>query len=172
MIWGYHHLRKHPYVSFLRCRVGRKKGETHLQFRSGTRYTTMSVDKKKTGEGIQPNPPWRILWVWYINLQWIVMNGWFFMVPYSRSGLEVICAVWVILVPSDLAIKFNQMLEVPKTPSHWTQQNFSSFDSDRSPKPIERPVCTWKANGNSRRFLPHQSGKFDPRSSSENHAPH
>ena len=28
----------------------------HLQFRSGTRYTTMSVDKKKGGEGIQPNP--------------------------------------------------------------------------------------------------------------------
>ena len=92
------------YVSFLRCRVGRKKGETHLQFRSGIPYTTMSVEKKN-GWRYTTQPPWRILWVWRYLPTMTIMNGWFFMVPYSRSGLEVICAVWVILVPSDLAIK-------------------------------------------------------------------
>lgn len=44
------------YVSFLRCRVGRKKGETHLQFRSGIRYTTMSVERKKRVKVYNPTP--------------------------------------------------------------------------------------------------------------------
>lgn len=75
-----------------------------------------------------------------------------------RSFVQFESFLFLQILPSNLI----KCWRYPKH-HHTTQQN-ASFDSDRSPKPIERPVCTWKANGNSRRFVPHQSGKFDPRS--------